>query len=464
MNEDFAIRVKNLSKKYTVNAEEGRKRKLLNLTSEIFGFQCKEANTSSGDFWALRDVTFDLKKGQSLGIVGLNGAGKSTLLKVLLGRIRQNSGEIYLNGQAGGLLELSAGFHPELDGIRNIYNKGFLLGKNKREIGSKLDAIVKFADLGEFINSPVKTYSSGMHVRLGFSIVIHFLPEIIVCDEILAVGDFNFRQKCFDKILELKNQSSFVLVSHSNANILQLCDKALLLHKGEMISIGNPRNILKHYSLCNNRLNSFEIRKKINEMDDQEVQTSEVSKVDAEDTTQYIHEVDKRISGMNPEMIEELFGPEYEVNEIMTNVSFYLNLPKSDDGYYHFTGETLTAFIEFTLLKECKNLRIGLPFFDENGKMVMGPDSRDFEPSWSIKGVGRHRLRIDIDSIPVNTGKYWLAIGIKNDPAFVYRKHCGFITIKNHLGYYGEVYVSSSWTKIDSREKIGKKFYKVIAG
>ena len=125
MSEDFAIRVKNLSKKYTVNAEEGRKRKFLNLTSEIFGFQYKEANTSSGDFWALRDVTFDLKKGQSLGIVGLNGAGKSTLLKVLLGRIRQNSGEIYLNGQAGGLLELSAGFHPELDGIRNIYITNF---------------------------------------------------------------------------------------------------------------------------------------------------------------------------------------------------------------------------------------------------------------------------------------------------------------------------------------------------
>ena len=323
---------------------------------------------------------------------------------------------------------------------------------------------MKFADLGEFINTPVKSYSSGMHVRLGFSIVIHFLPEIIVCDEILAVGDFDFRQKCFDRILELRNQSSFVLVSHSNANILQLCDVALLLHKGEMISIGNPRQILKHYSLCNNRLNTFEIRKKIGEMDNSDLESSAVVKVDVEDTTDHIHQIDERISGLDSDTIETLFGPEYEVNDVMTNVSFYLDLPKSDDGYFHFTGETLTAFIEFTLLKECKNLRIGLPFFDENGKMVMGPDSRDFEPSWSIKGVGKHLVRIDLDSIPVNSGKYWLAIGIKNDPAFVFRKHCGFITIKNHLGYYGEVYVSSSWTKIDKTKKIGKKFYKVIAG
>lgn len=464
MSDDFAISVKRLSKKYTINPEEGRKRKFLNLIREIIGIQLTDSDATSGDYWALRDITFDIKKGQSLGIVGLNGAGKSTLLKVILGRTRQNGGQIHLNGQAGGLLELSAGFHPELDGIKNIYNKGFLLGKSKLEIDAKLDAIVKFADLGEFINTPVKSYSSGMHVRLGFSIVIHFLPEIIVCDEILAVGDFDFRQKCFDRILELRNQSSFVLVSHSNANILQLCDVALLLHKGEMISIGNPRQILKHYSLCNNRLNTFEIRKKIGEMDNSDLESSAVVKVDVEDTTNHIHQIDERISGLDSDTIETLFGPEYEVNDVMTNVSFYLDLPKSDDGYFHFTGETLTAFIEFTLLKECKNLRIGLPFFDENGKMVMGPDSRDFEPSWSIKGVGRHLVRIDLDSIPVNSGKYWLAIGIKNDPAFVFRKHCGFITIKNHLGYYGEVYVSSSWTKIDKTKKIGKKFYKVIAG
>jgi lipopolysaccharide transport system ATP-binding protein len=464
MIDEIAISIRNLSKKYTIDAEEGRKSRFLYLVKEILGFQSPGTEVASGDFWALRNITFDIKKGQSLGIVGLNGAGKSTLLKVILGRIQQNEGEIHINGLAGGLLELSAGFHPELDGIRNIYNKGFLLGKSKLEIDSKLDAIVKFADLGEFINTPVKSYSSGMHVRLGFSIVIHFLPEIIVCDEILAVGDFDFRQKCFEKILDLRNRSSFVLVSHSNSNILQLCDVALLLHKGELISIGNPRQVLKHYSLCNNKLNSFEIRKKIGDIEDSDSETVDVVLGDVEEAKAHIHKIDRPVSGLDPDTIESLFGPEYELNDVMTNVSFYLNLPKSDDGFYHFTGETLTAFIEFTLLKDCKNLRIGLPFFDENGKMVMGPDSRDFEPAWSIKGAGKHLVRIDLESIPVNSGKYWLAIGIKNDPAFVYRRHCGFITIKNHLSYYGEMYVGSKWTKIDKTKKISKKFYKVIAG
>ena len=180
MSSSFAIRVSNLSKKYLINYDEGRKRRLVRLIKEILGLSSEDAEAKEGEFWALRDISFEIESGQSLGIVGLNGAGKSTLLKIILGRIKQNHGEVEINGRAGGLIELSAGFHPELDGVRNIYNKGILLGKSKQEIDSKLDEIVRFADLGDFIYSPVKTYSSGMQVRLGFSIVVHFLPEIIV--------------------------------------------------------------------------------------------------------------------------------------------------------------------------------------------------------------------------------------------------------------------------------------------
>lgn len=463
MSEDFAIKVSGVSKKYTINAEGGRKRRLGRLIKEILGFRIVETDAASGEFWALRDISFEINRGQSLGIVGLNGAGKSTLLKVILGRLKQNRGEVVINGQAGGLVELSAGFHPELDGIRNIYNKGVLLGKSKAEIDSKIDEIIHFADLGDFINSPVKTYSSGMSVRLGFSIVVHFLPEIIICDEILAVGDFDFRQKCFDKILELKNQSSFILVSHSNANILQFCDIALLLHKGEMISIGDPRRVLKHYSYCNAKLNSFEVRQRINEAADDDEKVATVPQEKSVKEEAKIVEIDIEKFGMDSQSVEDLFGPEYHAEETIGDVEFYLNLQSTDEGFIHFAGEPLVAFLSFNLLKECKNLRIGLPFFDENGKMVMGPDSRDFEPAWSIKGVGKHVMKIEIKALPVNSGKYWLTVAMKNDPAFVYRRHCGFINIQNHLGYYGEVFVGSTWTKIKSLNKMEKKFYRVFS-
>ena len=462
MSEDFAINVRNVSKMYSINAEEGRKRRFGLLIREIFGLHVKEADVASGEFWALRDISFEIKKGQSLGIVGLNGAGKSTLLKVILGHVKQNYGQVVINGQAGGLIELNAGFHPDLDGIRNIYNKGILLGKSKSEIDSKLDEIVHFADLGDFINSPVNTYSSGMAVRLGFSIVVHFLPEIIVCDEILAVGDFDFRQKCFEKIMELKNQSSFILVSHSNANILQFCDVALLLHKGEMISIGDPKQVLKHYSYCNAKLNTFEVRNRINQTLDESSNSVIVSQEKIPKEEAKVVESENRNFGMEPDTIESLFGPEYKADTTIKDVQFYLNLQSSDEGFLHFAGEPLVAFLSFTLLKECKNLRIGLPFFDEYGKMIMGPDSRDFEPAWSIKGVGEHVIKIELKALPVNSGKYWLTVALRNDPAFIYRRHCGFIKIQNHLGYYGEVHVSSNWTKIKSLNKMERKNYRVF--
>lgn len=461
MSSDFSIKVSNLSKKYLLDADVGRKRRLIRLVREIIGLRNVDSEVKGGEFWALREISFETKPGESLGIVGLNGAGKSTLLKILLGRIKQNQGTVQINGQAGGLIELSAGFHPELDGIQNIYNKGVLLGKSKTEIDAKLDEIIKFADLGDFIRSPVKTYSSGMQVRLGFSIVIHFLPEIIICDEILAVGDFDFRQKCFEKIVELKNQSSFILVSHSNNTILQFCDVALLLHKGEMISYGDPKSILKQYAFCHSKLNTFEIRERIRNSD--QAESTKVTQVNIPKSNISKIESDEERFDLDSKTIENLYGPEYIDNDVISGIEFYLNIKNSHEDWIHFTGDPLTAFIRFTLKKECKNLRIGLPFFDKTGKMIMGPDSRDFEPAWSIKNIGTHILKIELDSLPVSTGKFWLTVAIKNDPAFIFRRHCGLITIKNQLGYYGDIFVGSRWTKIQGLHKQEKRSYKVFA-
>ena len=200
------------------------------------------------DFWALKDVSFSIQPGESVGIVGPNGSGKSTTLKILAGVTRQTSGRAAVNGKLGALIEVGAGFHPELSGRENVYLNGSILGMKKAEIRQKFDAIVAFAEVEKFIDTPVKHYSSGMYVRLGFSIAVHNEPEILLVDEILAVGDLSFQRKCFDKMQELKASGrTFVLISHSMPQIASLCDRAIMLNHGKLVADGLAAEVAKTY-------------------------------------------------------------------------------------------------------------------------------------------------------------------------------------------------------------------------
>jgi ABC-type polysaccharide/polyol phosphate transport system ATPase subunit len=200
------------------------------------------------EFWALRHVSFDVPQGSVIGIIGSNGSGKSTLLRILARIYAPDEGELRIRGKVSSLITLGAGFQPNLSGHENIQYNGLLLGLTRQQIERKLESIVEFADLGDFINAPVRTYSSGMRARLGFSVAIHVDPEILVVDEVLVVGDAKFRKRCADKMRDLIAKGATVaMVQHNMDAILQMCQEVMWLDKGQGKEMGRPYDTVKHY-------------------------------------------------------------------------------------------------------------------------------------------------------------------------------------------------------------------------
>lgn len=236
--EDLAIRVKDLTKVYKLYNKPSDRLK------ELFSVRHKKLHQ---DFYALNNISFDVKPGESLGIVGKNGSGKSTLLKIITEVLSKTSGEVEINGKVSALLELGAGFNGEYNGIENIYLNGSLLGITREEMSKKINDIIDFADIGDFIFQPVKTYSSGMYVRLAFAIAINVNPDILIIDEALSVGDIRFQRKCFRKIEEFKKNKTFILVSHDLSSIVKFCDRVIWLNCGKIEMDGDPVEVSKAF-------------------------------------------------------------------------------------------------------------------------------------------------------------------------------------------------------------------------
>lgn len=200
------------------------------------------------EYWALRELSFSLGRGQTLGVVGRNGSGKSTLLQLLCGTLQPSTGQVHMRGRVGALLELGSGFNPEFSGLENVFFNALVLGMSRAETEARLDEILAFADIGDFIHQPVKTYSSGMAVRLAFAVQAHIDPDVLVVDEALAVGDELFQKKCYSHLERLKERgTSVLLVTHSCPQIIQHCDQALLLHKGQARMLGEPAKVTVTY-------------------------------------------------------------------------------------------------------------------------------------------------------------------------------------------------------------------------
>ena len=212
----------------------------------------KEAFSITGkkyhkDFYAIKDVNFSIEKGECVGIIGLNGSGKSTLLKILSGVLTQTEGDVEINGKVSALLELGAGFNQEYTGLENIYLNSMIMGFSKKETDEKLQEILKFADIGDFINQPVKVYSSGMFVRLAFAIAINVEPDILIVDEALSVGDVFFQQKCYKKIKELAGKSTVLIVSHDLNAMTKFCKRIIVMNKGVLEFDGDPNEAITQY-------------------------------------------------------------------------------------------------------------------------------------------------------------------------------------------------------------------------
>jgi len=245
-NSNTAISVRGLSKAYTIAHSD-----LVHPTfRDVLMHRMRHplARAAKETFWALKDVSFDIQKGEVVGIIGRNGAGKSTLLKILSRITEPTSGRIELIGRVGSLLEVGTGFHPELTGRENIYLNGSILGMRHRQIQSCFDAIVDFAGVEKFLDTPVKRYSSGMYVRLAFAVAAHLNPEILVVDEVLAVGDAAFQEKCLGKMGEVaRSGRTVLLVSHNMAAVRHLCNRAVLLSEGELVGQGNVEEVVPQY-------------------------------------------------------------------------------------------------------------------------------------------------------------------------------------------------------------------------
>jgi lipopolysaccharide transport system ATP-binding protein len=266
---DTIISVKNIGKKYNINHERGGYVALRDVitnifrnplgflkskTKEVFGIETKE------DFWALKNINFEVEKGDVVGIIGRNGAGKSTLLKILSQITPPTTGEIKINGTIGSLLEVGTGFHPELTGRENIFLNGAILGMKKREIIKKFDDIVKFAEIEKFLDTPVKYYSSGMYVRLAFSVAAHMDTDILIVDEVLAVGDTEFQKKCLGKMEEITSDKkrTIIFVSHNMSAIKDLCNKSILIENGEIKNLGETQKVINLYNKENREVISKE--------------------------------------------------------------------------------------------------------------------------------------------------------------------------------------------------------------
>lgn len=239
---EIAIKVDHLSKMYKLYDKPTDRFK------EAMGIRLKGKKQYYQEHYALRDVSIDVKRGETVGIIGTNGSGKSTILKIITGTLNPTAGNVTVNGRISALLELGAGFNMEYTGIENVYLNGTMMGFSRAEIDSRLDDILSFADIGDFVNQPVKTYSSGMFVRLAFAVAINIDPEILIVDEALSVGDVFFQVKCYHKFEEFKKMGKTILfVSHDLGSISKYCDRVVLLNKGQKIAEGRPKKIVDMY-------------------------------------------------------------------------------------------------------------------------------------------------------------------------------------------------------------------------
>jgi lipopolysaccharide transport system ATP-binding protein len=354
MSDDVLIRAEGVSKKFCRSLKRSLWYGMKDTLADLLGRSGTSRDLRDDEFWAVNDVSFELRRGECLGLIGRNGAGKTTLLRILSGLIKPDQGRIEIRGRVGALIALGAGFNPILTGRENIYVNGSILGLSKKEIDAKYEEIVDFADIGEFIHAPVQSYSSGMQVRLGFAIATALRPDVLLLDEVLAVGDAAFRTKCFNRIGKILSSAAVIFVSHNEAQIYRICNQALLLANGRVVTQDSPERVLASY-----RLGDGHVR-------------AESSKV---------------------------------VDDRLVSVSLQADSTKKKYG-----GElNLTAFFE--VVAEC---RIGavLVHFWRNGEFVANGDLMLSSEDAFVLLPGKSEMRVNLRPLHLQAGKYALTFAV----------------------------------------------------
>ncbi|CAM3580498.1 ABC transporter ATP-binding protein [Occultella aeris] len=372
---DIAIKVGHLSKTFRLQTERR------NSIKEMF---VRGKSRGVHDFHALRDVSFEVPRGSTFGLVGHNGSGKSTLLKILAGVYRPSAGQVLVDGRVSALLELGAGFHGELTGRENIYLNGAILGLSKKQIDRSMDQIIDFAGIGEFIDSPVKVYSSGMYVRLGFSVAVTLDPEILIVDEIIAVGDEEFQRKCFDHLFELRRRgTTIVLVTHSLTLAAELCDQGIWLDHGRPRALGDVSDVIDGYLLD----------------------------VNAKESAARA-EADAAAGGEPGDVGDEVAVPipRQGSGEIrMTKVTLH-DASGAEVGFVT-PGEECTVRVHYRSTRSLEDVTFGLAFIHESGITVAGPNSMQDDRRYDIE-PGEGFVDFYSEALPLQPGAFNISTAI----------------------------------------------------
>lgn len=414
MKEENAIEVKNITKTFRVYMDKGNTLKEKMLFKKRRRFEKRRV---------LDGISFEVKKGEAVGLIGHNGCGKSTTLKLLTRIMYPDSGSIEMKGRVSSLIELGAGFHPDMSGRQNIYTNASIFGLNKKEIDARIEKIIEFSELEEFIDNPVRTYSSGMYMRLAFSVAINVDAEILLIDEILAVGDASFQAKCFDRLREIKAAgTTIVIVSHSLGQIEQICDRSIWIHEGRIRRDGNTYEVNRRY---------------LEYMGDKRDKKQD-SGHKAEDTEL---PDDKPVPLESGEEEKERFGNRYAT---IQKIEFFDSGGKEKRIFR--TGERVRIVISFKVHQEVREASFGLGFFRNDGLHCYGSNTvidRLGELALSKDG----RMEFEIKKLSLLPGKYMIdaAIEYKLGMPVDYRRHVASIEVYSDISDVGVMRMEHEW-------------------
>ncbi|NTW71645.1 MAG: ABC transporter ATP-binding protein [Eubacteriaceae bacterium] len=366
---EYSVSIKNLTKIYKIYEKSWHRAK------HIF-FR----NTKYKKFYALKNITIDIPKGEAVGVLGKNGAGKSTLLKIITGVTTPTSGSIEVNGKISALLELTSGFDSELTGIENIYLKALTMGMQKKEMDSQLQDIIEFADIGDHIHQPVRTYSSGMKARLGFAISVNVDPDILIVDEALSVGDDIFKLKCIERMEQFKEQGKTILfVSHSLFTVKSFCNKCMWIKDGELVSYGDTGEIMLQYE---------------NYLKEERAKEKKQKRLEAKESNTDIQIMEKK--------------------EIVEFKNFKFRHGNGEENNKFLFGEDVFYTVEYEVKKPMKNLKWSFTLRDAETTEIFGSDKRS-DKHYIKSEVGKHSLRVTLKELKLLPGKYLLSGEVRDD-------------------------------------------------
>ena len=410
-----AVRVAHVTKQYRRAAHSHR---FLTLKSAILGGNLFKSLAPGEIFTALDDVSLTIARGETLGVIGSNGAGKSTLLKIIAGTTKPTTGDVEVDGKISALIELGAGFHPEISGRENVFINGIMLGLTRQQVAERFDDIVAFAELQEFIDAPVKNYSSGMYMRLGFSVAIHVDPDVLLIDEVLAVGDEAFVHKCLDKIASFKRHGkTILLVSHGLESVRRLCDRTVWMKDGQIAESGDPPRVIDAYLHW------------VAQKEEGELAAGHERRVAAEDHDASMTEGGAASAAEAAAPTTVPYEPGRWGTRQVTIDAVRLLDAAGEQHYVFRCGDPMTIELQLTATERVADFAIGIGIFNRDGVCCYGTNT-DIERFEAGELAGSATVRIEVPELNLIEGAYYLDLAVHKLDGYPYDYQRGLVQFR----------------------------------